>query len=289
MHTPRWTDEHSRTITAAAPPVLTASETELDRTWARVREDLPTAEVPRRRRPRVAIGAAVVAAILGVGGVATAAVLSAHTGRYPADAEDLELGGPGEYLDATAPDFPSVIDEVTDDIPFPSKATRAIALRALVADERRDAENEHSGDATTGAMRYWVARDAVCSWANSWSAAMASGDATGQTRAAEMLEGATAWPAVTDVDPEQRIEYRRKRILDPRTGQRVTRTVWVENTPAGYFPLVRKAAQDNDRDAMAAVLGVWGPCTAAQMPDFPQALDTDRAVAYLQALPLPRD
>lgn len=289
MHTPRWTDEHSRAISAAAPPVPAASETELDRTWARVREDLPVTEVPRRRRARVILGAGITAAILGVGGVATAAVLSAHTGRYPADAEDLELGGPGEYLDAAAPDFPAVIDQVTDDIPFPSEATRAIALRRLVADERRDAEYELSGDATTGALRYWVARDAVCSWANSWSAATTSGDAAAKARAAEMLEDATAWPAVTDVDPEQRIEYRRKRIRDQRTGKRVVRTIWVDNTAAGYFPLVRKAAQENDREAMAAVLGVWGPCFPAQMPDLPQALDADWAVAYLQALPLPRN
>lgn len=41
------------------------------------------------------VAAVAATCVIGTTGVATAGMFSAHTGRGPADAEDVELGGPG--------------------------------------------------------------------------------------------------------------------------------------------------------------------------------------------------
>lgn len=248
MPTPPWTDDHSRLVARAAPEVPDVTLDELDRVWAVVRGSMAGPDRHRRRR-RAVVGGALAAALLAGGGVATADVLTAHTGRYPADAEDLRLGGPGERLDPAAPDYGEVVAELTADVPFPSDAAREIARENEVEDGQRDAPG--SASVATGALRFWVARAAVCAWGNAWAA----GD--GSERARTMLEEATDWPAVTDLDPDQVIRYR---------------DGFADNTEAGYFPLLRDAARAGDLAALGRVLGRWGACDPALVPDLPKAI-----------------
>ncbi|MFT4009633.1 MAG: hypothetical protein QM655_06265 [Nocardioidaceae bacterium] len=267
--TPLWTDEHSRAVSALEPRIPATSAADLDRLWARVQADLPDPGASRGRRTRLAIGAGAGIAALALGGVAAAGGFSAHTDRYPSDAEDLRLGGPGEYLDPAAPDYGQVIDAETKDIPFPSAEARRISREDEVRDGQRDEPGTSS--VSTGAMRFWTARASVCSWANEWVAAKAAGDGSAEAQAATMLQEAPAWPAVTDVDSEQTMDYIWQKVRDEETG-RTTLEKDLNNTPAGYFPLVRKAAHSDDVKQLASVLAKWGACDPELMPDFPQSI-----------------
>lgn len=220
------------------------------------------------------ISVGVAATALTVGGVAAASVWSAHTGHYPVGAEDLRLGGPGEKLDPAAPDYGSVIDVVTGDIPFPSDAARRISRESQVQDGRREREAPGTSGVSTGAVRLWTARTAVCAWANEWAAATAQGISSTKAQASAMLQEAPTWPAVTDVDPDQVTKSTPFTYVDPTTGRTVNITAY-DQTEAGYFPLVQKAAHRDDMDAMGAVLAQWGSCEPDLMPAFPQALPQD--------------
>lgn len=255
MDTPPWTDEHSQAIAAATPHVPELTDAELDRTWATVRAGMRAPAAPRRSRARMLLAAALAAATVAVGGVAAAEIYSARTGKGPVDAEDLRLGGPGERLDPSAADFGTVIDEETTDVPFPSKETREISRERLVSLYGNDPRG-YSG-VSTGALRFWTARDAVCAWSNQWALATEAGDDPARAKAAAMLVAAPDWPAVTDVDPRQRIVFQPSETMP-------------DNTPAGYFPLVREAVQDGDADELGRILSFWGVC-GGLVPDFPQA------------------
>lgn len=272
MSTPNWTDESSRLIAMAAPEVAEATPAELDRVWARVRAEMQNLVPTRRRRGRALVVGGIAAATMTLGGVAAAGVFSAHTGKYPVDAEDVRLGGPGERLDPAAPDYGAVITELTSDIPFPSDEARAVARDNEVRDGQRDEPG--SASVATGALRFWTARAAVCSWANEWSAAMSRGDQAAEKVAAQHLREAPSWPAVTDLDPQQTIKRVWVESVDAETGEDASSWV-LDNTPAGYFPLVRTAAISSNRGEMASVLAHWGACSPALMTDFPQALAKD--------------
>lgn len=159
------------------------------------------ADTPSRRRARIVVGAVIAAAALGVGGVAAADIYTAGAARVPSMPRTKRLGGPGEKLDPTAPDYGTVIDEETTDIPFPSDEARQISRADLVADGRRDEPG--SASVSTGAMRFWTARAAQCAWANEWVVAWEAGDDAASAEAAAMLVASPLdWPAVTDVDPK---------------------------------------------------------------------------------------
>lgn len=268
MEPQTWTDEHSDAIADAAPAVPVADADALDRVWARVQAEVSCSAPSRRRPARVVLVVGLTAAALTLGGVAVAEVFSAHTGRYPSDAEDVRLGGPGEKLDPAASDYGEVIAELTGDIPFPSVRAREISRQALVADGKRDAPR--TGSVSTGAMRAWTAQYAVCAWSNQWAAAIGGGDEAGRAAAARMLDEAPGWPAVTDLDPVQRIRYRRITVTD-ESGKASTRRV-ADNTEFGYLPLIQQAARGRDVKGMGRLLVRWVYCPAPLMTDFPQAL-----------------
>jgi hypothetical protein len=151
----------------------------------------------RRRwiaRPRTVllVGAAVVVTSAAV---ASAAVLSAHTGRFPTKAEQA-MGGPGEALNPAAPDFRDVAIEVASDIPYPAgyEAWRDF----LISDEIRTADG---GVGSTGALHGWFAASAFCAWVQTWRQADLAGDVGTAARAAQVVSEATGWKAVTDEDP----------------------------------------------------------------------------------------
>jgi hypothetical protein len=169
----------------------------------------------------------------------------AHTGKQPSDKEDLRLGGPGERLDPSGDDFEQVVLDVTADIPFPSDEARTISAHF----QYDDLHDETGTLVSTGALRGFVANDAICSWANAWAAAVGSGEADARRAAAQALQGATSWAAVTD--------------LDPTIGR---------HTRFWFLTGVQEAAVGDDPQAMGKALATNVFCLPALVPDLPQAL-----------------
>ena len=262
-----WTDEHSRLVSQASPPVASM---DLDQTWVALRRrivETPASRGPRRIR--MMVGAGVAAAALGFSGVAAAEILSARTGEFPADAENLRLGGPGESLDPSGTDFRDVIDEETADISFPTFAAREVSIDSHVQDLQR---GRNPALVTTGAIRGWTAEHAVCSWSNEWVRARRANDTTAEAEAARMLLGASRWSAITALDSEQRNETRTIDELDAKTGEITTET-FRDPTQFYYLRLVSQAVSEGDSKALATILARDAYCIGPSlMPDFTQAL-----------------
>jgi hypothetical protein len=160
-------------------------------------------------RPRVTIVVAAVVATTGT--VAAAAELSAHTGVFqptpqqiasasPEDAarmeSELAMGGPGEFLDPSAPDYRSVALQIASDIPYPQgyESWRDF----LISQEIRYADG---GTESSGALHGWFAASAFCSSVQAWRQADLAGDTGAASRAALVISEAPGWTAVTDEDP----------------------------------------------------------------------------------------
>lgn len=193
---PQWSEQHRSAILETAPDVPPFSAAEQDALWRHVQDHAPTR--PRRtHRWRATATAIITAGAVGFAGAAVAGIFSAHTGRGPTDAEDLELGGPGERLNPAAPDFAKVLDSITGDIAFPSAKSRDRALSWEV-DDLSDEDTRVS----TGALRLWVAGHSLCSWSNTWAVARRAGDTATEQRAAEVILGARTWPAIAETDSD---------------------------------------------------------------------------------------
>ncbi len=199
--TQHWPEHYGDAIRDAAPQVPEFTARERVELWQRI-ADTPSATRGRPSRWKGVVAGVVVAGTVGVAGAATAGVFSAHTGRGPADAEDVELGGPGERLDPAAPDFATVLDEVTTDIQFPSSQARDQALSWEVRDQYSDAPLSERAMVSTGALRLWMSGHALCSWSNTWAVALRTGDVVTEAHATEMILGARSWPSITDTDPD---------------------------------------------------------------------------------------
>lgn len=185
----------------AAPEVPAFSAAEQVALWEQIEVN---ATAPRARRSRwkgVVAGVVAVVAV-GLGGAATAGVFSAHTGKGPVDPEDVELGGPGERLNPQAPDFAEVLAKSTRDIRFPSKQARDSALSWEVGANVEPSSDEPTL-VSTGALRLWMAGHALCSWSNTWAAALRTGDITTEQQAAAVILGARRWPSITATDPDR--------------------------------------------------------------------------------------
>ena len=174
------------------------SEGEQRALWHQIEARVAPAEVRRARWKTVAAGVVAVVAVGGVG-AAAANVLSARTGTFPVDAEDAELGGPGERLDPGAPDFAAVVEDVTLDVRFPSAASRESALSWEVESL---SSGENPALVSTGALRLWTAGHALCSWSNTWAVALRTNDRSAEDLAAAVVLGARDWPSITDTDPD---------------------------------------------------------------------------------------
>lgn len=269
MTTP-WTDEHARLVADAAPDAARASDTDLDRVWNRVAGELDVAPVRRRRKIRMIVGAGVVAAVVGVSGLAAADILSARTGEGPADAEDLTLGGPGERLSPAGSDFAAVIAEEAEDIPFPSERARQQSVDFWAHDLSRDESAPQESRVSTGALRSWMADDAICFWANQWAAATRSDDADARREAVAMIDAADTWPAVTEIDPAPYSRWKTMQVED-ETGK-VTTERYRDESLFFYLRRVQRAAAGSDPGAMASALRTNGMgCWTYQVPDLPMA------------------
>jgi hypothetical protein len=156
------------------------------------------ASIRRRRVVRRRVLVLVAAVVLALGAtVAVASVLTAHTGRYPSPADEA-MGGPGEELNPTSPDFGEVIRQIAADIPYPSGYDYWRDF--FIADEvRHDADAD--GLVSTGAIHGWIAASAYCAWVQSWRQADLRGDSDAAALAVRMISAAPGWKAVTDEDP----------------------------------------------------------------------------------------
>lgn len=195
-----WSERHSGAVREAAPEVPAFSASEQVALWGQIEV---TATTPRASRPRWrrVVAGMVAVGVVGVGGAATAGVFSAHTGRGPVDAEDVELGGPGERLNPQAPDLPVILEEATRDIRFPSVQARDSALSWEVEDQVQPSSSERTL-VSIGALRLWMAGHALCSWSNTWAVALRTGDTHAEKQAADVILGARDWPSITDTDPD---------------------------------------------------------------------------------------
>lgn len=266
MHPTPWTDAHDRLLQAAAPQVFEGSAADAERIWLRVAPTVELGGRSRRRRVRIGIAAGLSAVVVGTSGLAAAELYTARTGEGPVDAEDLRLGGPGEKLRLSAPDYADVIAEETADIPFPSEASRERALRQQVRDVRFARDNEF---ASTGAVRAWVARSAVCSWSNQWAAATRDHDEAGRAEAIGMIQDAPTWPAVVAIDPEPYSRMESQQVTD---GKGHTWTEHYRDTSQFFYlgPL-GEAVEGRDVEAVGRLLGESSGSCRGDVPDLPQA------------------
>lgn len=280
MPNPSWTDDHSRLVAEAAPPVGEPADAEVDRVWNLVAARRATSTPARRSRRRMAVGAGVAAIVLGASGVAAADMWHARTGVQQTDAESIRLGGPGELIDPRGADYEQVLREEMADIPFPSDEARDIAVADQVKFALRDAESmriaQSRGDEDwrsvqiTGGMRAEAARAALCAWSNSWAGATTAGDDSARGAAIEVIEAAPSWPAITDVDPDQTITPKKMWVTDEHGSTR--RRAYFDTTPFGWLPLVVTAAGGRDLEAMGRPFAEHTRCIPELVPDLPAAV-----------------
>ena len=165
----------------------------------------------RRSRRRGRVVALTAAVLVTTGTVAAAVGMGAHTGRFqptrqeianadPQDAarmqSELDMGGPGEFLDPSAPDYRDVALQLASDIPYPDGYGSWRDF--LISQEIRYADG---GTESSGALHGWFAGSAFCAWVLDWRAADISGDRGAAARAARVISEAPGWTAVTDEDP----------------------------------------------------------------------------------------
>ncbi|WP_323794452.1 hypothetical protein [Nocardioides sp.] len=191
-----WLGSHSEAVRSAAPDVPAFAEGEKVAIWQQI-EATATSPATRPTRRKAAAAAVAALAAVGVAGAATAGVISAHTGQFPVDAEDVELGGPGERLDPSAPDFPLVVADVTGDIRFPSDETHDLAVSWEVENYATKRANSR---VASGQIRLWTAGNAVCAWSDLWAKSLRVADEPTEEEAASVILEARAWTAITDTD-----------------------------------------------------------------------------------------
>ncbi len=270
MNPTSWTDAHDRLLADTAPPVPESPGAELEQIWAQTARAIEgEGSRVRRRRVGVRVGVAAVigAAVLGSSGLAAADLITARTGEGPVDAEDLRLGGPGEKLMLAAPDFGDVIAEETVDIPFPSREAREISLRDQVHDERFAGTDEFT---TTGNVRAWTAKMALCSWSNQWAAATRDNDQAARAEAIDMIQAAPTWPAVTAIDPEPYSRMETQKVADEEGN--VTTEHYRDESLFFYLGPLGQAVEGSDPAAVGRILAKdSGACVAELVPDLTQA------------------
>jgi hypothetical protein len=196
----------------------------------------------RRRAARVA-SLTLVVAVAGAGTAAATDFFSSHTGQELTGWE-VDAGGHGEVLRLDGTDRDQVFEEVTADIPFPPgyEAQHDYALGFYPAE---------AGHAVTeGTLRSFVARMAVCTWADAWVAADGTGDQAGRQAATTTLVAAVSWPDIRDNDAPDNI------ITE--TGQQVSYNYWV--------PLLAEGARAGDRQAVLDAVADSYACSYQVLP-----------------------
>jgi hypothetical protein len=174
-------------------------ETALDELGAAIAARPRPVPIRKRRIVKRRVLILVAAVVLALGAtVAVASVLTAHTGRYPTPADEA-MGGPGELLNPTAPDFRGVLRQISADIPYPPGYEYWRDF--FISDEVRTDAGETDTLVSTGAIHGWLAASAYCAWIQSWRQADLRRDTAAAARAKAVIAAAPGWKAVTDEDP----------------------------------------------------------------------------------------
>lgn len=205
---------------------------------------------PRRRGVKLA-AVAIAAAVLG-GGTAAAATgfFSTRTGRHNSGWQ-VTAAGSGELLNTGGTDRARVFDEITADIPFAPgyERQRAWALDFF--------PSETDSVLSEGALRSWMAGNAVCTWADAWVAADTAGDVTARAAATTVLTEAVTWKDIVESDQRDAI------ILD--SGEHLSYRWWIR-------PLA-DAARAGDRAALLATVAQSIACPDQVLPAIDAAPD----------------
>ena len=205
----------------------------------------------RRRRATRLASAALAIAVAGGGTAVAAEFISTRTGQELTGWE-IEAGGTGEVLNLGGTDRAQVFDEVTADIPFPPgyEAQRAYGL------EFHPAEIDRA--ITEGTLRSWIARNAVCTWADAWVAADDVGDIPARTAAAAMLTEAVSWEDIRANDDPDVMKH-------PKTGE--------PRSYNGWIPPLAAAAQAGDRPGVLDAVAYSAACSHHVLPVIDTAPD----------------
>jgi hypothetical protein len=224
-----------RLIAAADPLPNTDCHKDADAVWSRIADEQrnsPTPLAPRRHRKRLVALGAVITSIAAL--TAAAPFIPAHTGEWT-PSEWISAGGPGENYRLNGSDFATALAPLAEAIPYPDQASRARSLRRVI-EEYGDEE----GEASTGALRGFLARGAICAWSHSWQAANTAGNQAASTSATEALRGALTWSAVTDLDPHPTMVDTSGDVPGP--------------TIFGYLPAIIKATDRGHTAKLSSVL-----------------------------------
>lgn len=238
---PGWSNVHSREVRDAASEVPGFDAGQQDELWRQIEVAASTPKMRRNGRWRGVVAGAVAVVAIGVAGAAAADVFTAHTGNGPTDAEDLELGGPGERLNPAAPDFAAVLNRATSDIPFPSTQSRDSALSWEV----EDLSDEQNTLVSAGALRLWTAGHALCSWSDKWAVALGAADTRAQERAADVILGARNWPSIKDTDADM-----------------------ADESEAAWVPVLERAIRAEDPAGAKAALEGHQACMPGLAPEL---------------------
>ncbi|MFT3862012.1 hypothetical protein [Micropruina sp.] len=246
-----------RLIAGADPLPICDDQEPVEHAWARVHAALDVDPVvvplPRRwQRPAVLVGALSVALATSAAAIA----ISTRTG-IENPAADVPLSGPGEVWRLDGTDFAARLTELSSDIPFPDQVSRRTSVSRLAAEA---GEAGHDAQATTGALRGNLAKEAICAWATTWA------DPSTRSAATTALRGAIAWPAVTDLDPAP--------AVDGYPGDDGS-----QPTVFGYLPGIIDAAASNNAKQFNAAVDESGWCAAPTVTQAAQPEPGNRAPA----------
>lgn len=222
-----------------------------DRGAVRRLDVIAAADARARRRRRLTRTTAITTAVLlaGAGAAAAGTFVATRTGVHNTGWE-VDAGGPGEDLDSDGSDRTKVFTDLIADIPFAPGYERLKAAELVTG----QLKPEPGAVVSEGAARGYVARDAICTWADAWVAADAAGDRAARETATRGLAGSLRWPAVRDLDP------------DPSPTGYVGDSGVGSATLFGTVPRMIDAAQDGERQPVLDAIAVDGWCLDDYIP-----------------------
>lgn len=223
---------------------------------ARRLDVIAAADARARRRRRVARTSAIMTAVLlaGAGTAAAGTYLATRTGQHNTGWQ-VQAGGGGELLNLDGDDRVQVMRELIADIPYAPGYEHLREAEPVTGSLR----SEEDAQVSDSAARAWVARDAICTWADAWVAADTSRDRAARDAATAALAESLQWPAVRAVDP------------DPSpTGYLGDEGVGTP-TQFGWVPAIVAAAQGGQRQAVLNAVAQDYSC----FPKYTPAMNAD--------------
>ena len=206
----------------------------------------------RRRRRATRLASAALAIAVAGGGTAVAAEYIATRTGEEVSASEREPGGFGEVFNMGGTDRTQVFEEETADIPFAPgyEAQRAYALEFF--------PRETDVAMLESALRSWMARNAVCTWADAWVAADNAGDIPARMGASEVLAESITWEDIRVNDHPDVMNH-------PRTGEMRSYNGWI--------PPLAEAAQAGDRAGVLDAVAYSAACSYHVLPVIDRAPD----------------